>query len=462
LTFDTEIEKGLSYLFSVRNPDNGWPALKPGDVSGLWTTGEIVNLILGVGGEVGFEMVEPSVHFILRTQLEDGSWPLIQVPPGSVFSTSECLISLSSIRRLHVVTPRDDELGNSIRRGLEWLTKAQNQDGGWGIENVTGESSRSRTMPTCCAMRALSSIGQVDEALRALDWATDYLLRIRNPNGSWGHKGGATGDVSNTARAIIALSAARKYDKDSKVMKKGLGYILSSHKPGYLWANTEERMTRSEGLLVIDSFTTYDILRVLTILGYYGAETLHCLKWLLSTQLANGGWLLQCPVRGLTKEASTWVTAEAVSVLASVGKTIRENPRPLLEVAFSLSESQRVSPPLPTGATTQYVDPSETIVIYEPSKIFISRRLGDIIATLSSIGLLGLLSYFLSVSLETTMSLSAARLPGFILLSAVALLWLLYGRCGRIGELRSMDRWKFWGLIGGVLVAIATVVQITQ
>jgi hypothetical protein len=64
-----------------------------------------------------------TINYVLDHQLEDGSWSDENEPKGGVFATSFCTLTA-------LLSPTIETLG-AARRGVEWLTKAQNRDGSW-------------------------------------------------------------------------------------------------------------------------------------------------------------------------------------------------------------------------------------------------------------------------------------------------------------------------------------------
>ena len=478
--FSEEIQKGLLKLLEMRNADFGWPAVKPTDMSGLWSTGEIVYVISKVGESPDLEKIVPSVNFILKKQLPDGSWPIIQTPPGSVLSTSDCVIAFGNIFDKPVFSDLKEDIIKSINQGCNWLISSRNLDGGWGIEQTSEESGKSRVLSTYYAIRALISVKslsikleKIAEINNCIEGGLNYLINTKNKDGSWGYQKNVPGDASNTARAIITLLESHKYTKDAKEIINGRNYILSKYNhnnfgeydKNCLWENTEERILRSQGLLLLDGFTTYDCVRALLYSDYLDLPTLNSFKWFLETQ-EDGAWCLQCPVKKEIKDCKTWVTAEVIFVL-SLGTDFligdEKHQRRLLELVFSLSGIQNHEIPLGKVPGEKILDLNEMVIFLEiPHKIFVSfgKKIVDIIGIVFSFGLVMLLLYYINHFIQGILKVEQLRLIVFVLFTIISLFWLCYARVGRVAEVQNMEFLKFLGLIGGVVVGIAVLAQL--
>jgi len=120
------------------------------------------------------------IRFLLQSQSETGSWvPLWfgneHAPDGAnpVYGTARVLVGL-----LGTSGATDSKMAAAIQRAVDYLTGAQNPDGGWGgdagIESTVEE--------TALAVRALASVQAArTSASRGLRWLTDHVDCLDKP-----------------------------------------------------------------------------------------------------------------------------------------------------------------------------------------------------------------------------------------------------------------------------------------
>ncbi|MBN1846821.1 MAG: hypothetical protein JW810_14140 [Sedimentisphaerales bacterium] len=106
------------------------------------------------------------------------------------------------------------EMTRAIRRGSEFLDAAQQADGSWRplwFGNEHADDQANLTYGTC---RVLLLAGRLPaEAAGQIQWpgclrrAVDWLLNAQNDNGGWGGAAGVAGSIEETALAVEALAA---------------------------------------------------------------------------------------------------------------------------------------------------------------------------------------------------------------------------------------------------------------
>ena len=135
---ESAIDQGMLWLGKLQNRDGGWPTFcrgwgkLPFDRSSNDLTAHVIRAIVGDATRletVSLKLVQRGVQFIKRNQQPDGSWlPLwfgnqdMDDEINPVYGTSRVLVSgaLGTLDR------------DSIQRGIEFLIRSQNADGGWG------------------------------------------------------------------------------------------------------------------------------------------------------------------------------------------------------------------------------------------------------------------------------------------------------------------------------------------
>ena len=141
------VRMGMDWLLNLQNSDGGWPTFcrgwgkLPFDRSGVDLTAHVLRALVRWRTLADPQRVDTAVErgfsFLHRQQKPSGSWvPLWfgnQSDPNEenpVYGTAKVLIAYQDLGRL------DSE---PARRAFDWLKAHQNEDGGWGGENVPSD-----------------------------------------------------------------------------------------------------------------------------------------------------------------------------------------------------------------------------------------------------------------------------------------------------------------------------------
>ena len=129
-----------------------------------------------------------------------------------------------------------DPNGDTVRRGVDYLVRAQEQDGSWygrwGVNYIYG---------TFLALRGLRAAGQSDREAHILR-AGEWLRSIQNADGGWGESCAsydnraftpAPSTASQTAWALLGLLAGG--DAHSISVQKGIEYLLETQRDDGTW-----------------------------------------------------------------------------------------------------------------------------------------------------------------------------------------------------------------------------------
>jgi squalene-hopene/tetraprenyl-beta-curcumene cyclase len=169
-------EKGIRWLLGIQNGDGGIPTFCRGwgrlpfdrscpDITAhalvafdVWCA----RMDAGLRGEIDVA-IEAGVEYLARAQQADGSW--VPLWFGNQWTTGQTNLVYGTahvVRALARLTPgRLPDRGSLVERGMDWLFKAQNEDGGWG----GAKGAPSTIEETALAIAAIPE-GDGDEAVR--------------------------------------------------------------------------------------------------------------------------------------------------------------------------------------------------------------------------------------------------------------------------------------------------------
>jgi squalene-hopene/tetraprenyl-beta-curcumene cyclase len=209
-----------------------------------------------------------AVQWLLAMQSKDGGWaafdvdndwkPLSYVPFADHNAMLDPTCPDITGRVLEALCLRMDRSHPAIRRGVEYLKRAQEPDGSWygrwGVDYIYG---------TFLALRGLQAAGENDREayiLRAGEW----LRSIQNADGGWGESCesykqgsfvGAHSTASQTAWAILGLLAGG--DHNSLSVQKGIEFLVDSQRSDGTW---EEDLATGTGFPQV-FYLTYHLYR---------------------------------------------------------------------------------------------------------------------------------------------------------------------------------------------------------
>ncbi len=143
-------------------------------------TGRVLELLGYIGYDRQSLVVRRAIAMIRRTQEADGSW-YGRWGVNYIYGTWQILRGLAAIG--------ENMEQEWIRRGRDWLESCQNDDGGWGetCESYNFPALKGRgpstASQTAWAVMGLCACG--DKDLESIKLGVDYLIRTQNEDGSW-------------------------------------------------------------------------------------------------------------------------------------------------------------------------------------------------------------------------------------------------------------------------------------
>ena len=275
-------------------------------------------------------VVAPGIDFLVRSQREDGSWPIDTnlATWGTTLATKALLTS----------DPHPDDFPREDRgQVLTWLLEQQYQSihpftmsppGGWAWTNLSGGvPDADDTAGALLAIRLLD--GKDPRVRKASHCGIRWLLDLQNRDGGiptfcrgWGALPFDRSSPDLSAHALRAMIAWRR-ELDSSLQKKiapAIQKILRYLKAQQAEDGSWTPLWFGNQDLLSENNLTYGTAQVVIALAAEGssfAKEMHRqgLAWLLATQSENGGWSGGDP----EKPTSIEETALAVRALATAG-----------------------------------------------------------------------------------------------------------------------------------------------
>lgn len=470
-----EIDDAVRFLNSslARNEDGGYAAVKIGDRSGIWTTAEVLRVLLTLEETFGrtylsSQNLTNTIEFILKCQHpKEGWWPLIRSPPGSVIATSEVLMALSRVLPKVKDGNLKQKITIAINLGRKWLINAKNDDGGWGIEKDDDEEGRrSRVISTGYAIRALIALGEDHHNSKIIRNGVKFLVKLHTKEGGFKPvEAATTPDICATARVIEALLDSKAYEPKSRIIQRAIRFMIKQRGPALIWDVSSEQITLRVHMLTIHNLTPIHVAVSMIKANYFGLELIHVLKWVLDTQ-EDGYWKLRSPVTCLIQDMVTWVTAGTLYFLNLAEKFFHKELRSLLFTSMDSLKEDRVQietlPPELAILSKDIEISDRTMIVFakRPHNIFTGKRFGDLMS-IAVVALAVPLYVVLWVLCEHNLmaniplKLSLATISVFVAIELIA-----YARAGRIDSVKHMRDDVFWTLLLGIIAIIIAIISI--
>jgi squalene-hopene/tetraprenyl-beta-curcumene cyclase len=191
-----------------------WTDLPGGVPDADDTAGAILALTkLGESGPA----IETGVRWLLDLQNSDGGWPTFCRGWGHLpFDRSAPDLTAHVLRALKVFAPagKHPEVQPAIRRGVGYLHGQQRADGSWRPLWFGNQAAGDHANPVLGTARVLRALGEWEPASEAARRGIHFLLKVQNPDGGWG---GEAGVASTTEETSLAISALASWHRESTV-----------------------------------------------------------------------------------------------------------------------------------------------------------------------------------------------------------------------------------------------------
>ncbi|MBD3182298.1 hypothetical protein GF312_08400 [Candidatus Poribacteria bacterium] len=222
--YDKQIRKAAKWLKENQNDDGGWPfsGLPAGGLpSDADDTALSVSAMLKSGIDKHDPVIQNGLKWLLRKQSENGSWGTYR--PGA--GDTSC-VSVTC----HAIDAFLDAGGfeNEVEKALDWLRMEISEDGYWSDLWLA-----KNTYGTSLAITAFVKAGKgdIEEVERGVRW----LHKSQNPDGGWGEDMAGNLKESTVEQTAWSTQALLMVDPKSSTALKGLKYITENQKDDGHW-----------------------------------------------------------------------------------------------------------------------------------------------------------------------------------------------------------------------------------
>jgi squalene-hopene/tetraprenyl-beta-curcumene cyclase len=143
-------------------------------------TGRVLDALAANGIEIAHPAIRRGVEYLLRTQEQDGTWSG-RWGTNYIYGTSLALTGLAAAG--------EDMRQSRIARAADWLRSVQQEGGGWGESPSSYDDpwkkGRGPVTATQTAWALLGLFHAQDTSSRSVQRGIEYLLRAQEPEGGW-------------------------------------------------------------------------------------------------------------------------------------------------------------------------------------------------------------------------------------------------------------------------------------
>ena len=176
---DGSVQRGIEWLKAQQGRDGSWSTYQPGqgDVGCVSITAHAIEALLAFDQsdipDIPYvrEAMVAGVYWLRKQIHRDGYWRDLWLAKDT-YGTACAIIALTKVGLKNVP---------EVQRGIEWLERTQNADGGWG-EDMFGNPTESTVEQTAWSTYALLL---ADSENAAAERGTAFLLKHQREDGSW-------------------------------------------------------------------------------------------------------------------------------------------------------------------------------------------------------------------------------------------------------------------------------------
>ena len=241
------------------------------------------------------ELIERGIAWLRKTRNPDGGYR--EALNLNVWDTALSIIALTEVHsRGEETTPLNIELRDKVKHAAQWLVEHQNADGGWAFSGLSDSTLPSDADDTAHGTLALIRSLHVDTSADSSTLATPihrgitWLKTQQGRNGSWSTYQPGQGDVGCVSITAHAIEALLAFGMSDVPNKPDVQHEI---KRGINWLR---RQIHRDGYwrdlwLAKDTYGTACAITALVKVGLKDIEEVHRgVEWLERTQNSDGGW----------------------------------------------------------------------------------------------------------------------------------------------------------------------------
>jgi squalene-hopene/tetraprenyl-beta-curcumene cyclase len=249
------------------------------------------------------EIRQPGDWQVRRPHTDPGGWAF-EFENDNYADTDDTAEVVLALRRVDLGM-RSDENRAAIRRGLRWLEGMQSKDGGWGAFDADNTRELVNKLPFCDFGAVIDPpsadvTAHIVEAFAAEGLAAEtacrrgviWLLKNQEPDGSWFGRWGAN-YLYGTGAVVPALVAAGVKPHKPQI-RRAVAWLESVQNADGGWGEDlrsyDDQENWSAKGASTASQTAWALLALLAAGERDGAAVERGIRWLASTQRADGTW----------------------------------------------------------------------------------------------------------------------------------------------------------------------------
>jgi ribonuclease HI len=305
------LNKGLSFLVNARGTSGAWGRVR-GTTGDIRTTTLALKLFVKNRSCLRYGEFEDGIQY-LRNQLS-----LVDITTSTNGGHNASLPTVEEVAMATtlLLSIEQEKYSSLLRDASRYLSKQQNEDGGWG-------EGTSKVDSTAAVLLLLSNGNPPKDLNSNIQKGISYLASSANSEECWGISKDSPCSVIYTAKALYTLQTL---NSDSAVVSKSLNYLLN-------YQNDEEGYWGQEDQSDAIYATGITLKTVARISNSSTNRISKAVRFLLDNQNSDGGW-------GWTSKSNSEVepTAVVLDALFEAGVTEYVSVSTALEVFQSAFE----------------------------------------------------------------------------------------------------------------------------
>lgn len=232
---DTQISKGLRFINSLMGVKGDLNTVQ----LPVWETSLAIISLTEADLPPDNPVIIKAGEFLMKIQTKKGGWPF---SPSCVPDNDDTAFAILALSRISS-KQKESAIESAIGRGLEFLTKMQNDDGSWSLycknqSHVKSKRGKEMWVDACATditghvLQALSEVG-LDTSSRIVEKAIRWLKKNQTECGAWWGRWGIC-YIYGTSRALHGLNAVGE-DLQSDYVLKAINWLKEIQNPDGGW-----------------------------------------------------------------------------------------------------------------------------------------------------------------------------------------------------------------------------------